>query len=264
MDDLLSEKEQIEQMRAWWSDYGFYVIGGVILGAGLLFGWNHMQTTERNAEIAASNLYRQLTDIVVDARVEEAEDLLDQLVDEYPDSSYTAQSRLAMARLYMDENRDQDAADALRAMIDGNVTAEFKTIGQIRLAKILLYQDKADEVVTLLAGLEEGAFAARAADVLGDAYVLLGRNSEAREAYQRALAETGNAATVNQQFVQYKLLDLPEEADDDMPAELPDAGTEDAVAEDAAGTEDALAEDAAGAENEVVAADDTVAEEGEE
>ena len=35
MDDL-SEKEQIEQMRAWWSEYGNYVIGGIVVGIGLM------------------------------------------------------------------------------------------------------------------------------------------------------------------------------------------------------------------------------------
>lgn len=259
MDDLLSEKEQLEQMRTWWSEYGLYVIGGVILGAGLLFGWNYVQNSERNAEIAASNLYGDLTDIVVAENVAAAETLAEQLVAEYPDSSYTAQARLAMARLYMDENRDQDAADTLRALIDSNVADEFKTVAQIRLAKILLYQDKADEVVTLLEGTEEGAFAARAADVLGDAYVLLGRISDAREAYQRALAETGNAATVNQQFVQYKLLDLPVEAPEEILTELPDAEVEDDVADDAAATDDAAVTD-----DEAVSDDEAVAEEGAE
>lgn len=221
-------------MRAWWSEYGAYVIGGVVIGAALLFGWNYVQNSERDAEYAASNLYGNLTDIVVDANVEEAEAISGQLATDYPDSSYAAQARLAMARLYMDENRDQDAADTLRALIASNVSDEFKKIGQIRLAKLLLYQDKADEVVTLLAGMEDGAFAARAADVLGDAYVVLGQTENAREAYQRALAETGNAATVNQQFVQYKLLDLPVEAMmSEEATELPDAVVEeDAVAEE--------------------------------
>ncbi len=50
MDDLLSEKEQIEKMRAWWSDYGWYVIGGVALGAIILFGINQYRAQALNAE----------------------------------------------------------------------------------------------------------------------------------------------------------------------------------------------------------------------
>ena len=47
MDDLLSEKEQIEQMRAWWSEYGNYVLSGVALGAIILFGINYVQTSRQ-------------------------------------------------------------------------------------------------------------------------------------------------------------------------------------------------------------------------
>ena len=73
MDDLLSEKEQIEKMRTWWSDYGLYVIGGVVLGAAILFGINYYQTQKVDAEIAASVLYDQITEHVVAGDLEAAE-----------------------------------------------------------------------------------------------------------------------------------------------------------------------------------------------
>ena len=38
MDDLQSEKEQIEEMKAWWAEYGRYVIAGVVIAVGLLLG----------------------------------------------------------------------------------------------------------------------------------------------------------------------------------------------------------------------------------
>ena len=209
MDDLLSEKEQIEQMRTWWSEYGNYVISGVVLGAIVLFGINYVQTSRISAQNAASMLYDGLANHVVDGNVDEAEAIVAQLVLDHPDSNYAVQSRLAMARLYMDKNRDQDAANILRKLVASDVSTEFKQVGRIRLAKILLYQDKPDEVVEMIAGQEEGAFAARNAEILGDAYVALGRAADARVAYQRALAESGGRATVDQQFVQLKLLDLP-------------------------------------------------------
>ena len=209
MDDLLSEKEQIEQMRTWWSEYGNYVISGVVLGAIVLFSINYVQTSRVNAQNAASMLYDDLTNHVVDGNVDEAEAIVAQFVLDYADSNYAVQSRLAMARLYMDKNRDQDAANILRKLVASDVSEEFKQVGRIRLAKILLYQDKPSEVVDLISGHEDGAFAARHAEGLGDAYVALGRVADARAAYQRALAEDGGRATVDQRFVQLKLLDLP-------------------------------------------------------
>ena len=61
MDDLLSEKEQIEQIRTWWSEYGNYVIGGVLAGAIGLFGYNYYQNSQMNARLEASALYESLT-----------------------------------------------------------------------------------------------------------------------------------------------------------------------------------------------------------
>ncbi len=211
MDDLLSEKEQIENMRTWWSEYGNYVIAGVAIGVLLLFGINRFQTSELEAQYAASALYDELTNVVVDGDVEAAEAIVVQMMTDHAETTYAAQSRFAMARLYMDENRDQDAATVLDELVASNVGEEFKQVGRLRLAKIYLYQDKPSDVVDMLEGRDQGAFAARNAEILGDAYFALGRTRDAREAYQRALGEAGGGATVNQQFVQLKLLDLPQE-----------------------------------------------------
>ena len=74
MDDLLSEKEQIEQIRNWWSEYGGYIIFGVAAGALLLFGWNYYQDSQLNKQLEASALYETLTNHVVSGDLEEAEE----------------------------------------------------------------------------------------------------------------------------------------------------------------------------------------------
>ena len=209
MDDLLSEKEQIEKMRTWWSDYGMYVIGGIVLGAAILFGINYYQTQTVNAEIAASVMYDEITEHVVGGNLEAAENAAAELDSEFGNSSYAAQARLAMARLYMDKNRDQDAARALNDLLAMSGFDHLKHVARVRLAKILLYQGKPEEVLSLLEGQENAAFAARYAAELGDAYVALGRYDEARASYQAALGET--QPTVDQGLVQLKLMDLPAE-----------------------------------------------------
>lgn len=212
MEDL-SEKEQIEQLRTWWSDYGNYVIGGVVLGALGLFGLNYYQESRLDAALEASALYDQLTDLVVEGELEEAESVSGAILADFPDTAYAPQARLAMARLYMDSNRDEDATDALNGLIESSANEEYKKIARLRLAKVLLYQDKAQETLDTLgpAAESDGAFSARYDEVRGDALVALDRLDEAREAYRRALSESGRETTVNQQLVQLKLLDLPVE-----------------------------------------------------
>jgi len=240
VDELLSEKEQIERMRAWWSEYGFYVIGGIVLGAAILYGLNHYQTAEIAAQEEASALYDELTEKVAAGDLDGAEVSATELATAYGNSSYAAQSKLAMARLYMDKNRDLDAAEALQSLLAMDGVENFKHIGRVRLAKILLYQDKAEDVLTLLEGKDNAAFAARYADALGDAYVALGRFADARKSYETALQE--QVPTIDQGLVQLKLLDLPEEAAAiDVPAGVSDAEApdEEALGDEAIATDDA-------------------------
>ncbi len=235
MDDLLSEKEQLEQIRAWWKEYGGYVIGGLGLGIAVLVGWNYYQGSKLDAQVAGSALYETLAEHVESGNLEQAEAVADDLGTNFVDTTYAAQSKLAMARLYMDRNRDQDAADVLQELLDEGADAELELIAQARLARILLYQGKAEEVVALLEGHESAAFAATFDDLLGDAYRELGRYDDAQAAYQRVLLDPMSQASVDQQFVQWKAYDLPAPGSADASPEEPavDEAVEEPVAEPA-------------------------------
>ena len=236
MDDLLSEKEQIEQMRSWWSEYGGYVILGVAAGALLLFGINYYKSSKLAAQLEASTLYESLTNHIVDGDLDDAEVIADQLGTTFTDTIYASQAKLAMARLYMDKNRDQDAVDILNELLDSASGEELKNIARLRLARILLYQDKPQDVIDLLAEQDTPAFAATYAEILGDAYHALGRIADAQEAYQQVLMDPLSQGTVDQQLVQWKALDLPEVEVDEpsaepAPDELVEATAPDAVEE---------------------------------
>ncbi len=227
----LSEKEQIEQIRTWWSEYGNWVIGGVIVMALGLFGFNHVKSGRVDAQYAASARYSELTDLVVAGNVDEAEALTGEILSDFGNTAYAAQAQLALARLYMDKSRDEDAANTLRDLAARSGDEEFAQVARLRLAKILLYQDKAEEALDVLgAAGNDGAFAARYDEVRGDAYVALDRLDEARDAYTRALGEASRQPTIDTQFVQLKLLDLPIE---ETVAAVEEAGQPGAAAEDA-------------------------------
>lgn len=217
MDDLQSEKEQIEEMRAWWREYGNYVIAGVVIAVALLLGFNQYRNSKLEAEVNASELYEELAGHVADGDVAEAETAAAELATDYANTSYAAQSKLAMAKLYMDVNRDQDAATALQQLVAMRGNRELRSVGRLRLARVLLYQDKADAVVELLGSRDDPGFNGLYAEALGDAYAALGRIEEARGAYQDALAD--DKQTVNRALVQMKLTDLPDAAPAQAPAE---------------------------------------------
>ncbi len=235
MDELLSEKEQIEAMRDWWRENGRFVIGGIVLGVGILVGWNQWKEYRLTARLEASARYETLANQVSGGMVDAAEASANDLYENYASTSYAALARLAMARLYMDRGRDQDAADTLEALLAIRGGTETQMVGRLRLAKIYLYQDKPQEVVDLLSGFEDSAFAARYDELLGDAHAALGEIPDAAASYARAMADDPTAPTVNRSLIQMKIVDLPDDepAPDEAASEEPAA---DASVEPAADT----------------------------
>lgn len=217
MNDL-SEKEQLEELRAWWKENGWFVIGGLVLGVALMVGWNLWQDRRAVAETEASAAYETLVEEVADGNVEAAVELAGELFDRYGTTPYGAQGRLAMARLYMDRGRDQDAADVLRPLAESGDDEVLALVARHRLARILLYQDQPQQVIDLLGTLEEGAFKARFDELLGDAYTALDDIEAARGAYQAVLADPRAQQTVNTGFVRMKLEDLPAAVAEATPA----------------------------------------------
>lgn len=203
------EIEQLDAIREWWKENGNYVIGGVLAGVIMIFGWNRWQTGIADAEIAASALYEDIlyaADLgLIDNAIQPAEELLEK----YGSSPYAAQARLAMARMYMDNSRDQDAADMLQGLVDSAPEKQIALLGRLRLAKVLLYQGKAEEALNLVSDQPDNGFAARYSELMGDAYVDMGDFDKAEAAYIAALNDNPNAPTVDTNFVQLKINDLP-------------------------------------------------------
>ena len=234
MEDL-SEKEQIERMRGWWEENGNYVIAGVVLGVGSILGWNYWQSSRLEERMAASTTFEALAEEVAENRVDDAEAIAATLYAEHAETIYADQARLAMARLYMDQGRDQDAADALRSLIDDGNDEQMKMVARLRLAKVLMYQGRPEEVPELLSGFEASGYAPRFQEALGDAYHAMGDYEAAEQAYLAALSGERANQLVDVTLVQMKINDLPlAEAGDrtgEPAAAVPDAGADEAPAD---------------------------------
>ncbi len=228
-DELKTEEEQMEELRAWWKENQTSVLAGIAVVVIALFGWNYKVGSDRAALEEASAIYNELTDEIVDADLDAAEALAMTLASDYADSPYHVQSRLAMARLYMDSNRDEDAANALRSVLEIDGYDALKQIARLRLAKILMYQDKAEEALDAVSTGGDEGFAARFAEARGDAYVALEDFENARNAYTTALADENANRTIDQRLVQLKLYDLPASVADSSGDDSEEASESDVV-----------------------------------
>jgi predicted negative regulator of RcsB-dependent stress response len=218
----LSEKEQIDALRAWWSENGSFVIGGIVLGVVIIFGWNRWQANITNTAVAASTHFEDLMVAAERGNLDAAETAAGVVFAEYGDSAYAGMARLAMARMYMDNGRDQDAVDVLKPLAEDPTGGEPALIARLRLGRVLLYQDKPEEVITLAEGHAESAFGAEFNELLGDAYEATGQWAEAEAAYVAALNDNPSAPTIDRALIRLKINDLPASGDAEAEAALPE------------------------------------------
>ena len=188
-------------------------VGGVVIAVGLVVGWNYHQSSTRDTQLAASDRFEELVERVNDGDLVEAETVAGDLIGSYGETVYASQAGIAMARLYMDQNRDQDAADSLLTVVESSDDQSLANIARLRLARIYLYQEKPEDALALLESHDDPAFAAIFGEVIGDAHAALGQVEAAEAAYQAVLADPLAQNIVDSRIVQWKWLDLPRVAE---------------------------------------------------
>ena len=97
MDELLSEKEQVEKLRNWWKENGPFVIGGLVLGVLALSGWNYWQSWKITRAEEAKVAYDKLVIAVENADADTSATQLDLLEDKFSATPYLDQARLMIA-----------------------------------------------------------------------------------------------------------------------------------------------------------------------
>ncbi len=210
MDEFLSEKEQIQYIREWWQENRSYILTALIIVIGGVTGNNAWKSSVIEKQLSASSLYESLAVEISENNLEAGEMIADQISEDYSDTVYYEKAKLAMAYFYMSQSRDEDAANSLRNILSKSSDSELSLIAEMRLAKIMLYQKKYQEVIDMLKGNIGHAFETKYSELLGDAYFGLEEFDKAEFAYMAALKNTNQAQIVDASLIQMKINDLPD------------------------------------------------------
>ena len=200
----LEEQEQLEDLKAWWKQWGNTIAGVVIaVCAGVIAvqGWRWWSGQQAEK---ASVFYNAVSDAVRSNDTAKAKDAMAQLADKYGGTPYAPRGALILAATLFDAGDKVGAKAQLASGIDRDSEDELKQIARLRLAAIQLDDKQYDDALRTLDAKHDEAFAGIYADMRGDILVAAGRNAEARAAYQTALARF-DARSPYRNFVQVKL-----------------------------------------------------------
>jgi predicted negative regulator of RcsB-dependent stress response len=200
----LQEQEQIDDLKAWWAQYGKYVSAGVTALAIVVIGvqgWRWYQATQAQK---ASVLYQAVSQAARANESVKAKEPATQLTDRYGGTAYAPRSALLYAKLLYDSGDKTGAKAQLQWVIDHAGEEELTAIARYRIAQIQLDDKQYDEAIKTLDARIDEAFAAVYADLRGDILAAAGKNTDARAAYQTALVKL-DAKSGYRGYVQAKL-----------------------------------------------------------
>lgn len=184
-----TDDEQLEQIKAWWAQYGKALMAGLTLGAIVLLGWGGWTKWQDHRSNEAAMAFHQVEQLM-QANPAQAVEAARKLAADYEGTPYAALSLLLGASAATDQHDLAKAAAFLKDLIAKTKQQDIVAIARMRLARIEWAQGKGKEALASLVNPPK-AFAAMYAELRGD--ILAGEKQwpEAYAAYAEALAQPG-------------------------------------------------------------------------
>jgi predicted negative regulator of RcsB-dependent stress response len=145
--------------------------------------------------------------------------LLADLERDFASTPYADQARLAVARVYVESNELDKASTELQAVSQHSKDKQLALVARLRLARVLIAQQKPDDALTALDGVDPGAFEALFHEVRGDAEFAKGNKAAALTEYRTARSkDTGGGSDTS--LLDLKISDLLAVAAPSAPAAI--------------------------------------------
>lgn len=209
VDEYLSEREQAEQLKHWLRENWLWLVAGVTLGLGGLYGYRWWGEYRVTRSLAAEQRLSAMLDALTRNERDESLRLAGEITADYAATPYADQATLVLARLDVEAGEFSRAAERLTQVMETSRDPELALVARLRLARVQLAQGRHDEALATLEGVKLRAVAARVAELRGD--VLLARNEPAAAlaAYREALAAAQTVApgdtTVDRELLALKI-----------------------------------------------------------
>lgn len=197
----LEEQEQLDEFKAWWKQYG-KLITNVALAALVAYaayqGWKFYQGKQA---VAASAQYQEL--LISDEKdLKGIQQKSAVLMDKYASTPYAGRAALFAAKANYQANDVKSAKAQLEWTVSHAKETSVSAIASLQLASILAEEKDYAGAIKLLDAAHDAGFDGLFADLKGDILVSMGKNEEAKAAYQLALAKLdpqGKYRTLTQQ-----------------------------------------------------------------
>lgn len=180
------EQERIAELKAWWEDNRFYVLGAIVALILAYAGWQGWRWWNVNQAEDAAAMYKPVAEAAKSKDAKKIAAAAQPLIAKHAGSFYASEAALVAAKAAFDSGNLDEAKKQLEWALAYGVE-EHKGVARTRLAAVLMEQKKYDDALKVLDGNKDPAFVASVADLRGDIMLAQGRLDEARAAFKLAI-----------------------------------------------------------------------------
>ena len=193
MNEYRTDEEQVEVLKNWWKENGTSTLISIAVALAVVFSWRTWQDSQQANIDNASFAYQELLEAVAaaetnpdDIKIATVDFMAENLKENYSGSGYSHFAAFLKARQAVSDDDLVAAEEELRWVLANQPSKELSLVAELRLAKVLYAQDKADEAMALLAREDTGAFAHAFLELKGDILVNKEDYQAAVDAYTSA------------------------------------------------------------------------------
>ncbi len=184
---MTPDDERLEQIKEWWKEYRWTILGGTTLGIAVIGGWTGWNEYTQTQQESASALYQQVSVAVVENNYNFARDSIDELLSDYPKTAYAGKALLLMARASYENGEEDETRRYLLQAIDDATESSTVHTARIRLGQLMIAEKQYEEALELLDIGNMGGFDSHYHELRGDAYRAQEKLKEAQESYRASL-----------------------------------------------------------------------------
>jgi predicted negative regulator of RcsB-dependent stress response len=182
----LEEQEQLDQLKAFWKQYGNLITWGLTLVLAGFAAWNGWNWWQRDQAVKAGAMFDELEKAANAGEASKAAGIFKDLRERYPRTAVAQQGGLLAAKVQFEKGQADEAVASLAWVADNARETEYQTVARLRLAGLLADQKKFDEALKQLDGASAKEFEALVADRRGDILLAQGKTEEAKAAFRKA------------------------------------------------------------------------------
>ena len=182
----LQEQEQVDALKAFWQQYGNLITWALVAALLVYAGITGWQWWQREQATHAGAMFDEFERALNAGDLDKTARVFADLKERYPRTAYAQQAGMLAAKVQFDKGLGDDARASLTWVIEHAVESDYRSLGRLRLAALLLEAKQYDEALKQLDGVPAGPYAALAADRRGDVMLAQGKKDDARAAYQQA------------------------------------------------------------------------------